>query len=117
MNCYRCVVDQNDKYLEFVLVLDGEVQGYTLGEGERLIDASFPRLRAHAGDAGLIDPIWNESEWVEGASTTQIAAWEAEHPAPQEHQSLEDQFEEFMLEQTEFNIDADFRLSMVELGL
>lgn len=88
-----CVVGADGAYKTFVLVLleqgqDGEttetVQGYTLAEGERLLDVHPPIIKAHAGSTGFVCPRWDEDAetWVEGASAEELAAWEAEHPAP-----------------------------------
>lgn len=90
---HSCVVDADGVYQTFVLVLleqdeEGEttenVQGYTLAEGEQLVDTAPPAMRQHAGTAGFITPKWDEDTetWVEGASAEELAAWEAEHPAP-----------------------------------
>lgn len=88
-----CVVDIDDAYITFVLVLleqneEGEttenVQGYKLAEGEQMIDTAPPAMRQHAGTAGFISPKWDAgtSAWTEGATAEEIADWEAEHPAP-----------------------------------
>ena len=95
---HYCVIDKNDMYKTFVLVLleqgaDGEpketVLGYKLAEGERLIDAAPPAKRQHAGSVGFVRPRWDDTAetWVEGATAEELAAWEAEHPDPV---SLED---------------------------
>lgn len=89
----RCVVDADDFYKIFVTVqtkqgadetLTETVLGYKLAESERLIDAQPPLTKAHAGGAGFVKPRWDEetAAWVEGASAEELAAWEAEHPAP-----------------------------------
>ena len=85
-----CVVDAGGVYKTFVLVLmeQGEnpenVQGYTLTEGERLLDAPPPGIKIQAGGVGFVKPRWDEdaAAWVEGATAEELAAWEAEHPAP-----------------------------------
>lgn len=90
---HSCVVDADGVYQTFVLVLleqneEGEttenVQGYTLAEGEQLIDTVPPAMRQHAGTAGFITPKWDSDTgaWTEGATAEEIAAWEAEHPDP-----------------------------------
>ena len=90
-----CVVDADGAYKTFVLVLlekgeEGEtvenVQSYELKDGERLIDAKPPTMRQHAGTAGFITPKWDDDTeaWVEGATAEEVAAWEAEHPAPED---------------------------------
>lgn len=95
---HSCVVDADGVYQTFVLVLleqneEGEttenVQGYTLAEGEQLVDTAPPAMRQHAGTAGFITPKWDEDTetWVEGATAEEIADWETEHPDPV---SLED---------------------------
>ena len=92
-DAYRCVVGADGAYKEFVLVEieqteDGKpietIIGYKLAEGERLLDTASPARRLHAGTAGFVKPLWDESAaaWVEGASAEELAAWEAEHPAP-----------------------------------
>lgn len=60
-------------------------ESYTLEEGDRLIDTSPPTMRPYAGAVGLICPRWspNTSTWEEAAPAAEIAAWEAEHPAPE----------------------------------
>lgn len=87
-----CVVGADGAYKTFVLVLleqgeDGEtvenVQHYKLVEGERLIGVHPPAMRPYAGAAGFIKPRWDSIAWVEGATDEEIAAWEAEHPAPE----------------------------------
>ena len=85
-----CVVDADGVYKTFVLVLmeQGEnpenVQGYTLTEGERLLDAPPPGIKIQAGGVGFVKPRWDEdaAAWVEGATAEELAAWEAAHPAP-----------------------------------
>ena len=90
---HSCVVDANGVYQTFVLVLLGQdgdgaqtetVQGYTLAEGEQLIDTAPPAMRQHAGTTGFISPKWatGTSAWIEAATAEEIAAWEAEHPDP-----------------------------------
>ena len=88
-----CVVDIDDAYIAFVLVLleEGEggetvenVQSYKLKDGERLIDAKPPTMRPYAGAAGYIYPRWDDDTggWIECATEDEIADWEAEHPDP-----------------------------------
>ena len=91
---HSCVIDAEHLYKTLVLVLlvqtdqeqerEWQVQGYTLGEGEQLVDAAPPAVRSHAGAAGLISPKWDSdtSAWIEAATEEEIAAWEAEHPDP-----------------------------------
>lgn len=67
---------------------DGEmteiVLGYELKEGEQLLDALPPIIKDHVDSPGFVKPRWdNDAEtWVEGATAEELAAWEAEHPAP-----------------------------------
>lgn len=88
-----CIVGADGAYKTFVLVLleqgeDGEttetVQGYTLAEGERLLDVHPPIIKDHVGSPGFVCPRWDEDAetWCEGASAEELAAWEAEHPDP-----------------------------------
>lgn len=90
---HSCVVDAGGTYKTFVLVLLGQdgdgaqtetVQGYTLAEGEQLIDTALPAMRQHAGTSGFITPKWDDDTeaWIEAATAEELAAWEAEHPAP-----------------------------------
>ena len=94
MNCnYKCIVDATGIYLDVVGVsiaqsdddkTEKTVLGYTLAEGERLIDAFTPVKRQHAGTEGFVRPRWDEgtAAWVEGATAEELAAWETEHPDP-----------------------------------
>ncbi len=92
-----CVVDADGYYVEFVLVLlerdaDGviyHVQHYALNEGEQLVSGTPPSMRPYAGAVGLIRPRWSFDRrvWCEDADTAEIAAWEAEHPAPEASQA------------------------------
>lgn len=86
---YCCVIDATGRYVTRVLILlpvgeDGivtkEIQDYTLHTGESTVDTIRPRFRLYAGAPGLVKPKWDGSEWEEGATAEEIAAWEAEHP-------------------------------------
>ena len=89
---YCCVIDTERQYKDFVLVLlkeeNGEitesVQGYTLADSERLVDAAPPDKRMNAGTNGFVKPCWDEdaAAWVEGATAEEQAAWEVEHHDP-----------------------------------
>lgn len=79
---YYSVIDIQNRYKTLVLAVDGKVQYYTLLEGERLTDEAPPVIRPYAGADGFIKPVWEGSEWMESATDEEIAAWEAEHPAP-----------------------------------
>lgn len=87
---YRCVIDSNGNYDRLVLAeLSGadepQVQGYVLADGQQLVDAPPPACRQYAGAPGMIAPVWvaETTAWAEGATTAEIAAWEAEHSAPE----------------------------------
>lgn len=91
---HSCVIDAQNLYKTFVLVLLAEneegqqeekIQYYTLQDGEQLVDTAPPVMRPYAGAAGFISPKWDAdaAAWVEAASAEEIAAWEAEHPAPE----------------------------------
>ena len=90
---YCCVVSETGEYRTLVLVQiledpeTGEetdcVKGYSLKEDEHLVDAPAPTARPYAGAAGFVSPVWDDGAWTEGASEEEIAAWEAEHPAPE----------------------------------
>ncbi len=84
-----CVVDAQGFYRAYVLVqTDGDKQtvvGYTLQAGEVLVGSdTTPDRKQHAGGAGFVKPRWDEdaAAWIEGATAEELAAWEAEHPAP-----------------------------------
>lgn len=90
---HSCVIDAQNFYKTFVLVLlveneegqqEEKIQYYTLQDGEQLVDTAPPVMRPYAGAAGFISPKWDAdaAAWVEAASAEEIAAWEAEHPAP-----------------------------------
>ncbi|MFV0497182.1 MAG: hypothetical protein ACK5L0_03285 [Candidatus Fimivivens sp.] len=89
---HACVVDADGLYVSLVLVLteptqDGTeqaaIQHYTLQEGDVLIDAAPPDYRAYTGAVGLVTPCWDGATWIEAATTEEVAAWEAAHPAPE----------------------------------
>lgn len=90
------VVDAEGKHVTYVLVKirdkpleDGtteqveEIQNYTLKDGEQLVDAQPPIMKAHAGSTGFLSPVWGGSDWQETAAADEIAAWEQLHPAPE----------------------------------
>lgn len=86
---FYCVVDARGYFKNYVYTRADEsgqevVQHYQLLEGERLLDTAPPTKRQHAGSAGFVRPRWDENTetWVEGATAEELAAWEAEHPAP-----------------------------------
>lgn len=80
-----CVIDAGNRYKTVVLVADGEVQYYTMKDGELLIDTKPPKMRMDAGSDGFLSPVWDASAkgWVESATAEEIAAWETDHPAPE----------------------------------
>lgn len=85
-----CVIDAKGFYKAYVLVQTDDqkqtVVGYTLQAGERLLDSeTTPDSKQHADGAGFVRPRWDEdaAAWVEGATAEELAAWEAEHPAPE----------------------------------
>ena len=90
----KCVVDRDGIYQDIVVVHISQnengkpcehIQGYTLKEGERLVNTAKPTKRKHAGGAGFVKPRWDASAaaWVEGATAEELVAWEAAHPAPE----------------------------------
>ena len=91
---HSCVIDTDGNYKTLVLVLleeedEGEtreaIQYYELLEGESLVDTAPPVMRPYAGATGFVSPRWDTdtAAWVEAASAEEIAAWDAEHPAPE----------------------------------
>ena len=62
-----------------------QIQHYTLAEGESLVPVTdkcrLPTRRFSFNSPGFIRPKWNGKAWVEGATASEITAWEAEHPA------------------------------------
>lgn len=79
----KCVIDSLGNYVTNVLFDGQNILYYTLKDGESLISARPPIQRPCAGAHGLISPMWGESAWEEKATNEEIAAWEAEHPAPE----------------------------------
>ena len=85
---HKCVIDAQNRYKTLVRMLlteKGEqIQNYEMLEGESLVDTIPPVMRPYAGAVGFISPRWDAgaSAWVEAATEEEIAAWEAEHPAP-----------------------------------
>lgn len=91
---HSCVIDAQNLYKTFVLVLlaeneeheqEEQIQYYELLEGEMLVDTAPPVMRPYAGAVGLVRPKWDAdtAQWVEAATEEEIAAWEKEHPAPE----------------------------------
>ena len=91
---HSCAIDAQNLYKTFVLVLLAEneegqqeekIQYYTLQDGEQLVDTAPPVMRPYAGATGFVSPRWDTdtAAWVEAATAEEIAAWEAEHPAPE----------------------------------
>ena len=71
---YACIIDADNVYVDFVLVIGDEVQYYTLRPGETVIDAPCPV-------ADFCRPRWTGNAWEETATPEELAAWEAEmHP-------------------------------------
>ena len=98
-----CVIDVSNFHKTFVLVIireqqseegsiteEAEVQYYALLPGETLIEVAPPVMRKYAGTAGFVRPKLDAdtSSWIEGATEAEIAAWEAEHPAPELPESV-----------------------------
>lgn len=116
-----CVVDAESNYKTFVLVLveqdqetgqDREsVQHYTLQAGETLVNAAPPAMRPHAGAVGFVRPQWDmdTSQWTEGATAAEIAAWETEHPACDLRQNPTDA--------EQLRADVDFIAAMMGVSL
>lgn len=88
-----CVIDAQGGYSDFVQVhiytlpdgsTEDRVQHYTLKPGERIVDAMPATSKLYAGAAGFLRPVWDDAAaaWAEGATAVEIAAWEADHPAP-----------------------------------
>lgn len=81
-----CVIKSDGTYIDiyYADIDKNVVMGYTMQEGERLINTAPPVMRLHAGGAGYVKPCWDEdtAAWVEGAGAEELAAWEAEHPDP-----------------------------------
>ncbi len=95
---HSCVLDADHKYKTLVLVrvdADPETGGdretvlhYALQAGETLAEATPPALRPYAGASGYVAPAWGKDcGWTEAATDAEIAAWEAEHPAPKADQT------------------------------
>lgn len=97
---HSCVIDAQNLYKTFVLVLLAEneegqqeekIQYYTLQDGEQLVDTAPPVMRPYAGATGFVSPRWDTdtAAWIEAASEEEIADWEAEHPAPEQPEQPE----------------------------
>lgn len=91
---YACVIDAQNRYKDIVLLLfadntedqkEGQIQNYTLLDGESLVETVKPVIRRYAGAAGFVRPKWDAdtSAWIEAATEEEITAWEVEHPAPE----------------------------------
>lgn len=77
---YNCIITEDMRYKDVVLVIDGIIQNYTLLDGEQVIDAPPPLMRINAATSGLISPIWSIDRWVEGASVQEVREWERKYP-------------------------------------
>ena len=88
---YGCVIDAAGRYVTFVIVLDNQVQHYTLKDGESLIDAKPPTHKQYAGADGFVVPAWDAdaSAWTEGATAAELADWVSEHTLPAEELAAE----------------------------
>ncbi len=76
---HSCVIDAENYYKTLVLVFlepSGveNIQYYTLGENESLLDVKPPTEYVRAK--------WNGTDWEEGATPEEIEQWEKDHPAP-----------------------------------
>lgn len=89
-----CVINSVGEYITFVLQTSEKdmsgndrytIQNYELKPGEHLIEGIPPAIRTHAGSTGFLVPRWDSTtnQWKERADAKDIAAWEAEHPAPE----------------------------------
>lgn len=86
------VVDSENRYVTFVLCKLYDVADevkiepceYKLQDGLRIVKKRNPAIRLHAGQAGFVDPVWDDDteDWVEGLDAEQLAAWAAENPDP-----------------------------------
>lgn len=129
---FCCVIDKKGFYKEFVVVhiVDDieEVYHYEMQEGETIIERNnTPRFKCHAESEGFIKPKWNGSEWVEGATDTEIAEWNEEHPAPEpvepeptEIEILQDEVTALQLalvEQYEVNLALQEEVTNTQLAL
>lgn len=119
---HSCVIDAEKNYKTLVREhLDKEkngkllenIQYYKLRDGETLVDAPMPSMRPYAGASGLVRPRWDvdTAAWVEGATVAEIAAWEAEHPAPELPGPTPQEDADAML------VDHEYRLTLLELGV
>ena len=68
-----------------------EVYYRKMQEGESLVYEPTPTGRTHAGTPGILKFRWNGTAWEEAATADEIAAWEAEHPAPEPPGPTEEQ--------------------------
>ena len=91
---YHIVDDNDGGDITYTFTASGnvsaEIQHYTLQDGEQLVDTTPPTMRPYTGVEGLVMPRWDAaaSAWVEGATEEEVAAWEAEHPAPELPESV-----------------------------
>lgn len=132
MNCkFCCVIDSEGFYKEFVIVhiKNGveEVYHYEMQEGESLVDCDCaPNMKVHTDADGFVKPKWNGTEWVEGATDTEIAEWNEEHPAlevepePTEMEILQDEVTALQLalcDQYEENLALQEEVTNTQLAL
>ena len=78
-NPHRCVIDDAGNYVEFVLLTEQQggnmtPYGYTLKEGETLIEAAPP--------SDMIKPRWAGGNWEEMATPEEVEANKPLEPMP-----------------------------------
>ena len=112
---YACVIDNENFYKAFVLVINGNVMYYNLCDGDTLIDANAPITKSEDNRDCLLKPVWDHTalKWVEGASENELEEWEFKHPVkPAEPaQPTPDEDRDAMI------ADHEYRLTLLEMGV
>lgn len=96
MSSFRCVIDENNNYVEYVHVIGEDnskpiIEYYELKDNESLLDAPPPQIRTHNLSGGFLKPQWNGKEWIETESKENIDKFDQENQLVEEQPSQQEQ--------------------------
>lgn len=106
INPYRCVINRDNYYVEFVLLIEqpngsSAPDDYELKHGETLIEAPYP--------LNMIAPRWNGAEWEETATLEEIEAAKYK-----QQQIIKETVSDLEIAFAEYVIETDARLTELE---
>ena len=80
-----CVINEIGQYIDYALMDEnGEIQYYALKPGEQIVETIPPVLKGNASTTGFVSPLWDGSQWIEGATDEEITEFDSNNPAPPE---------------------------------